>query len=124
MYRDFVKREMAKMRGSSIPPKERMAKIGAAWRKQKSRGMIGAGVKAPRKPKAARSGMTGGSASSRDIYAVAPHDSSMRGAGIDPYGAANETIQQGSGIGRDIMHGISSVASVALPVLSVAKMLL
>ena len=109
----FVKKEMHEMKGSGVPPRERMAEVARRWRAQKGRASAMA-PKRKRSPVAKKP--------RRRITAMAGAGSgraAMSGGGMAALGPATQDLE-----GAGFLDSIGSIAETALKVAPLAMMVL
>ena len=114
-YQQFVKKEMHEMKGSGVPPRERMAEVARRWRAQKGR----ASAMAPN-PKQKRSPVA--KKPRRRITAMAGAGSgraAMSGGGMAALGPATQDLE-----GAGFLDSIGTIAETALKVAPLAMMVL
>ena len=106
-YQQFVKKEMHEMKGSGVPPRERMAEVARRWRAQKGRASAMAPKRSPvaKKPRRRIAAMAG-----------AGGRSPMSGGGLGP---ATQDLE-----GAGFLDSIGSIAETALKVAPLAMMVL
>ena len=113
-YQQFVKKEMAELKGSGVPPRERMAEVARRWRAQKGR----ASAMAPKrkrspvakKPRRRIAAMAGAGSGGR---------AAMSGGGMAALGPATQDLE-----GAGFLESIGSIAETALKVAPLAMMVL
>ena len=112
-YQQFVKKEMHEMKGSGVPPRQRMAEVARRWRAQKGRATAMA-PKRKRSPVAKKP--------RRRITAMAGAGSgraAMSGGGMAALGPATQDLE-----GAGFLDSIGSIAETALKVAPLAMMVL
>ena len=109
-YQQFVKKEMHEMKGSGVPPRERMAEVARRWRAQKGRASAMAPKRSPvaKKPRRRIAAMAG-----------AGGRSPMSGGGLAVLGPATQDLE-----GAGFLDSIGSIAETALKVAPLAMMVL
>ena len=112
-YQQFVKKEMHEMKGSGVPPRQRMAEVARRWRAQKGRATAMA-PKRKRSPVAKKP--------RRRITAMAGAGSgraAMSGGGMAALGPATQDLE-----GAGFLDSIGTIAETALKVAPLAMMVL
>ena len=112
-YQQFVKKEMHEMKGSGVPPRQRMSEVARRWRAQKGRATAMA-PKRKRSPVAKKP--------RRRITAMAGAGSgraAMSGEGMAALGPATQDLE-----GAGFLDSIGTIAETALKVAPLAMMVL
>ena len=109
-YQQFVKKEMAELKGSGVPPRQRMAEVARRWRAQKGRATAMAPKRSPKKPRRRIAAMAGAGSGGR---------AAMSGGGMAALGPATQDLE-----GAGFLESIGSIAETALKVAPLAMMVL
>ena len=111
-YQQFVKKEMHEMKGSGVPPRERMAEVARRWRAQKGRASAMAPKRSPvaKKPRRRIAAMAGAGSGGR---------AAMSGGGMAALGPATQDLE-----GAGFLDTVGSIAETALKIAPLAMMVL